>query len=127
MKVKCIDIKKLNKDGIYQSLTIGKKYIVLAIEFYDKSESTFSKFIGDFTIYRIKDNDGVVIPFPAKLFEIVSQKIPLIWILYQGGDCMYSILPKTWARSGFWEDYYNDEKSAIKDFEKVEREIISEE
>ncbi len=127
MKVKCVRNKRLNKEGIYQALTIGKEYIVLSIEFYDKSESTFSNLLGDFVVYRFKDNDGIVIPYPAKLFEIVSQKMPSIWIIQQGKGNTYSVLPKTWARSGFWEDFYNDDDSAIEDFEKAEREIILEE
>lgn len=126
MKVKCVDNKRLNKEGLYQSLTVGNEYIVLAIEFYDKSISPLSESVRDFALYRLRDNDGIVIPFPSKIFEIITQKMPSMWVPYQGKGNIYSILPKTWARSGFWEDFYNDEDGAIEDFKKAEREIISE-
>jgi len=126
LKVKCIETKRLNKEGSYQSLKVGKEYIVLAIEFYDKSKSTFSESIGDFTLYRIKDNDGVVKPFPAKLFEITSGNLPTCWVVYEEKDGSYSILPKIWARVGFWEDYYNDDDTALEEFLKAEKEMLSE-
>ena len=52
--------------------------------------------------------------------------MPSMWVPYQGKGNIYSILPKTWVRSGFWENFYNDEDGAIKEFKKAEREIISE-
>jgi hypothetical protein len=124
MKVKCIEIKRINKEGLYQSLTIGKEYIVLAIEFYDKSVSSFSESIGDFVLYRIKDNDGIVIPFPARIFEITSSSISLCWIPYYKNNDSFSILPKLWAREYFWDDFYNDEDKALLDFKMVEQELI---
>lgn len=127
MKVRCIDTKRLNGEGGYQSLKAGMEYTVLAIEFYDKSESSFSESIGDFTLYRIKDNEGNVVPFPAKLFEITSEKLPACWVISKEKDGSYSILPKLWSRAGFWEDYYNDDDIAIEEFEKAEREILSQE
>jgi hypothetical protein len=127
MKVKCIETKRLDKEGSYQSLTVGKKYVVLAVEFYDRLTSTFSQSIGDFTLYRIKDNDGVVIPFPAKIFEIESEKLPTCWVVYKHKNDSYSILPSIWARVGFWEDYYNDEDTAVEEFIKAEKELLSQE
>jgi hypothetical protein len=124
MKVKCISTKRLDNEGTYQALTIGKEYIVLAIEFYDKSISTFSNSLGDFIVYRLKDNDGVVIPYPSKLFNISSGKLPSCWVSYKRDDGSFSILPDTWAREYFWDDYYNDEDGALEDFTKSEKEII---
>ncbi|QIB70559.1 hypothetical protein Ami103574_15215 [Aminipila butyrica] len=127
MKVRCIDTKRLDGEGQYQSLKVGMEYTVLAIEFYDKSESSFSESIGDFILYRIKDNDGIVIPFPAKLFEITSEELSACWVVNKEKDGSYSILPKLWSRLGFWEDYYNDEDTAIDEFEKAEREMLLQE
>lgn len=30
MKIKCIKTERLNKEGVYQALTIGKEYTVLS-------------------------------------------------------------------------------------------------
>lgn len=126
MKVKCINTERLSKDGKYLALTVGKEYTVLAIEFYDKSISLFSNSVDDFVLYRLKDNDGVVIPYPSKLFCIVSGKLPSCWVSYKIGHDLYSILPNVWAREYFWDDYYNDDKIAQDEFEKAEREILLE-
>lgn len=127
MKVKCIRTERLNKERTYQALTIGKEYTVLSIEFYDKSESQFSNSLGDFIVYRLKDNDGIVLPYPSRLFDISSSRLPSCWICYKKGHYSYSILPNTWARESFWDDYYNDDDIAIEEFTKAEKEILSEE
>jgi hypothetical protein len=85
MKIKCIKTERLNKEGVYQALTIGKEYTVLSIEFYDRLESTFSNSLGDFIAYRLKDNDGIVIPYPSKLFNITSGELPSCWVSYRSG------------------------------------------
>jgi hypothetical protein len=43
------------------------------------------------------------------------------------GDDSFSILPNTWARKYFWDDYYNDDNYAIDEFNKYEKEILAEE
>lgn len=126
MIVKCVDTKRVDKKGDYFSLTCGKEYVVMAIEFYDKSIATFSVSIGDFTIYRLKDDDGVVMPYPSKLFEISSNKIPSCWVSYKMGDDAFSVLPHDWARDYFWDDFYNDDDIAIREFMQNEKEILSE-
>ena len=125
MKIKCISTVRPNKKGVYEALTIGKEYTVLSIEFYDRLESTFSNSLGDFIAYRLKNNDGIVIPYPSKLFNITSGELPSCWVSYRTGDFSYSILPDSWARESFWEDYYNDDVVAIEEFAKAEKEILS--
>lgn len=120
MKVKCI-----NNPTPYEDLTVGKEYIVLAIEFYDRVESTFSEFMGIFIVYRLKSDNGVVIPFPSNLFEITSNKLPSSWVSYQRIKEEYSILPKEWACDYFWDNYYNDNNDAIQAFEREEQLILS--
>ena len=119
MKVKCI-----NNPKPYEALTVGKEYVVLAIEFYDKTE--FSKFLGDFVVYRLKSDDGVVIPFPSNLFEITLNRLPSSWVSYRRNNEAYSILPRTWARDYFWDDYYNDNADVIQAFRTEEKLILSE-
>lgn len=127
MKVKCIDRKINNQGKVYSNLTLNKDYIVLAVEFYDKEISTFSKTIGDYILYRIEDNDGTVMPLPSKLFTIVSSQLPRGWTSYRDNDECYSILPKDWAEPSFWEDFYNDDYNTLAIFENVRNQIYSEE
>lgn len=127
MKVKCINNKISNKEKIYTNLTLNKDYIVLAIEFYDKEISIFSNSIGDYILYRIEDNDGLVKPIPSKLFTITSGKLPECWISYRDDDECYSMLPKEWAKTSFWEDFYNDDYKTLEVFKSVKKQIYVEE
>jgi putative DNA primase/helicase len=127
MIVICKSKDKICKEGYYNALTIKKEYVVLAIEFYDKSTSEFSKALGDYVIYRLKDNDGVVLPYPSKLFDIKSGRHSSCWISYNKDNESFTILPYSWARKNFWDDYYNDDFSAIEDFISAEELILSEE
>lgn len=123
MKVKCIETKRPNKDIKYNSLTIGKEYIVLSIEFYDSDVSSFSKSIGDFVLYRIEDDDGTIIPYPSIIFLVTSNKMPECWVPYPISIDSYSILPREWARENFWDDFYNDKEDVIEVFESTKRYI----
>jgi hypothetical protein len=113
MKVKCVETKRPNKNNKYSSITKGKEYLVLSIEFYDNSISFFSKSIGDFVLYRLEDDDGVVIPYPSSIFEIVSNKISYCWVPYREANDSYSLIPLQWAYRSFWDDFYNDEPRAL--------------
>jgi len=121
MRIKCVNT---DQDGRYDAVSVGKEYIVLAIEFYDRMKTHFCDSIGDFVLYRIRDDDGVVIPYPSLLFDIVSNKNPSCWVSFKEED-MFSILPNTWATKYFWDDYYNDVESALFDFLEAEKEIIA--
>lgn len=124
MKVKCIDVKKPNKDSNFRGLTVGKEYIVLAVEFYNNT-SIFSNSVGDFAIFRLEDDNGTVIPYPAKLFEITSGRMPKFWVCYTNDGISYELLPSRWARRNFWDDFYNDEPNTIKDFADAKQDIYS--
>jgi hypothetical protein len=126
LKVKCISLTKLVKNGTYDSLRVGHEYVVLAIEIYDHSRSTFSQSIGDFVLYRIRGNDGFISPFPAKLFEITKASLGTNWVSFRESDDSYSLLPEKWARKSFWDDYYNDDDYAHRDF-KIEEELMLDE
>jgi hypothetical protein len=127
MKVKCTDNKINNKEKVYSNLTPNKEYIVLSIEFYNKEISTFSNFIGDYILYRIEDDDGLVKPLPSKLFTIISSQLPRCWISYRENEECYSILPREWAKPSFWEDYYDDEYNALAVFQSVKNQIYADE
>ena len=58
-------------------------------------------------------------PIPSKLFTIKSSHLPKCWITYRDNDECYSIIPSEWAKPSFWEDFYNDEYSALTVFKSV--------
>jgi len=125
MKVTCISKNRINHDGLYDELKVGQEYTVLAIEVYDRAVNTM---IEDFVIYRIKETKiyKTVIMYPAKLFKVTDPKLSSRWIIRMGANGLFNILPKSWARDGFWEDYYNDVESALQDFKKEEEIMLSE-
>lgn len=126
MIVICKSKDKISKEGYYNALTIEKEYVVLAIEFYDTATSESSKAVNDYVIYRLKDNDGVVLPYLSKLFNIKSGRHSSCWISYNKDNESFTILPYSWARKNFWDDYYNDDFNAIEDFISAEKLILSE-
>lgn len=127
MKVKCIDNKINNQKKVYINLTKGKEYVVLSIEFYNKETSPFCNFIGDYILYRIEDDDGLVKPIPSKLFTIVSNQLPECWVIYYENNECFSILPSEWASPSFWENFYNDDYNTLEVFEKIRNQIYADE
>ena len=125
MKVKCINIKRPNRDNVYDSLTVGKEYLVFTIEINDPASSV-AKFTGDFVVYRLIDDDGVVIPYPSKIFEITSGKLSPNWLYINYKDGI-EILPELFAGEFFWDDFYNSEPYALEVFEKVKEQLYNEE
>lgn len=121
MIVRC---KVRNQPNISSRLTVGKDYIVLAIEVFN-SGSLYAKEIGDTVAYRLEDDDGIIIPYPAKIFEIKNNSLSSSWVAIKR-EGVFSVLPESWARDGFWEDFYNDVPSAITDFNKIKQVIYSE-
>ena len=126
MKVKCLNRNKINGQGAYSGVKINNEYIVLSIEFYNYN-SSFSKSIGDNILYRLLDDDGVVIPYPSTIFEVVSDKTSPTWIFCKENDESYSLIPREWARKSFWDDYYNDVEDAIYDFNYVKEKLYYDE
>jgi hypothetical protein len=80
MKVKPIKIElddeqkkffKSSSTSRYQ-ITPGKSYLVFSIEFVPGS-------VTDFTLYRIVDDGGRLLPVPACLMEIVDRRCSKLW------------------------------------------------
>lgn len=126
VRVLCRSVQKPVQQGHFSNLTIGKEYPVLSIEFYNSEVSSFSNTIGDFVIYRLRGDDGVILPYPSKLFEVVSNKMASRWIPYKRNDDNFVLVPISWAREYFWDDFYNDENDALLDLIKEEKIIIQE-
>jgi hypothetical protein len=120
MKVRCKQI--INEHTQQQQaaspwLTIGKKYIVLAIEVYPTKN-----------LYLLVDDSSNQAPglHDARQFEVTSHAIPSNWVINPGDLEVVTIGPKAWQESDFWEACYNGNSIAL-DIYKHEARIIYEE
>jgi len=114
--VKIIDVAgKLQKTSHW--LTIGKRYTVLAVENDGKSG----------LLFRVMSDDGFT-PIVAdwRQFKLISSSLSSTWIgsLDKNGDLM--LAPNAWTRPGFWEDYFNREPEAMKQFAQAREAIEAE-
>lgn len=120
MKVKCINIcNERTKEHINTSpwLTIGKEYLVLEMSVYP----------GKKILYRLpSDENNSPVLFDSAQFEVVSGKIPTTWVIDQSKYSL-TLSPLVWKKSGFWEDVFNYEDSAIEIYKKEARKILEEE
>ena len=98
-------------------LTIGKSYSVLAVE--NDGESGL--------LFRVMSDDGFT-PILAdwREFKLVSSRLSATWIgsLDRNGNLM--LAPKAWTRPGFWEEYFDREPEAMKQFEQARKAIEAE-
>ncbi|SFM52059.1 hypothetical protein SAMN03159341_1422 [Paenibacillus sp. 1_12] len=124
MKVRCRDVVNPSKGTRFMALTRNTEYVVLSMEFY--GDSLFAKSKGDFIIYRIIDDDNLLKPYPASIFEICSNRLSSCWVCYRNKDDAMQVLPQEWAYNGFWEQYYNDEPNALLKFDLAKKQIYSE-
>lgn len=120
MRVTCIENRE-----VYTNVTVGKEYVVLAIEFFN-SNTSFSKELGDFVAYRLRSDDGIVIPFPSNIFRITCNRMPTRWISFRESQSDFSIVPKEWAIKYFWDKYYNDDSEILMAFKREEQLVLSE-
>jgi hypothetical protein len=106
MIVRCI--KLLNRDGTPKDgktdswLTIGNAYYVL--EICRSNDCIKYRLVGDFS------------PTPAlheaEKFEIVSNQIPDGWVFQLYGRADWTIGPKAWSATGFWESFFDQDETA---------------
>ena len=110
MKVKCV--KNHTRNNKSYDIKIGDDYFVLQIEF-DSKDSAFSTLFDDFVQYRIIDMNGIMMPIPSNLFEIVDNRIPDNWIFNKVSADLFELMPKEFLNDGFLEDYYDGESYAV--------------
>lgn len=120
MKVKCIKIyNEHTKEYTDKSswITVGKEYIVLAIEVRPHKVS-----------YLIaSDSDQMPILANAIQFEIISGKIPSSWQITSDVFAFLVFEPKAWHEPGFWEDCYDHDPKAGEIYRREARKIYEEE
>lgn len=120
MIVKCIKrTSSVTKQETQKSngLTVGKEYTVLAIGISSKNGISF----------RLVHDDGQTPAlFDIQQFQIVSPQIPRNWTIHLDRYGGLDICPTTWARLGFWEDFFDDKTEAINQFVQEQKIIMSE-
>lgn len=121
MKVKCIKIINEHTNEEQQVspwLTIGKEYIVLAIEVFAKK-----------TLYLIVDDSNNQAPglHDAKQFQITSRHIPSNWKINQGDLEIVTLGPKAWQEPTFWDSCYDGDTKGLEIYKREARIIYEEE
>ncbi|CAN5363078.1 hypothetical protein BH10PSE19_BH10PSE19_20610 [soil metagenome] len=121
MKVKCKQI--INEHTQQQQntstwLTIGKEYIVLAIEVYPAKN-----------LYLLVDDSSDQAPglHDAKQFEVLSHHIPSNWVVNPGDLEVMTVGPKVWQEPTFWEDCYDNHPATLALYKREARIIYEEE
>ncbi len=106
MKVKCVKLfdnsGKENKESSW--LSIGKEYVVLEIESYP-GKNILYRLVGD-------NEDESPALYDARQFKIISSVLPSSWTIHQVNNLIVQG-PKSWQKSGFWEECYEHEPQAL--------------
>jgi hypothetical protein len=82
----------------FPDLTRGNVYRVIGIEADD---------------YRLMNDHGRPYLYPSKAFEVVDARRPREWISSRGDSGEQYAYPPTLNKPGFWEDYFDDRRSAV--------------
>ncbi len=121
MKVKCTKIINEHTQKEQETspwLTMGKEYVVLAIEIYSTKN-----------LYLIVDDTSNKAPglHDAKQFEVLSHKVPSNWVINPGSLEILTISPEDWQKSTFWDECYDGNPLALEIYKREARIIYEEE
>jgi hypothetical protein len=110
MKVRCLRIaspatgEELDKSSW---LTVGREYVVLQIVALPGRE----------VLLRLEgDKPGSPGLWESSLFETVDTGIPASWSAHVDEDGNLSIGPDAWRRQGFWDDFFDDDPEAVREY-----------
>jgi hypothetical protein len=120
MKIKCIRIYNEHQQESQSKgawLTIGKEYVVLAIEV--RQDKVSFLIASDYNEQPILQN--------AMQFEILTKTIPTTWQIAPGVIELFTVEPQSWSVPGFWEDCYDHEPKALEIYKREARIIMEEE
>lgn len=120
MKVKCIKIYNEHTKEYQEKsawLTVGKEYIVLAIEI--RRDKVLFLIASDSNEQPVLQN--------AIQFEVLSKKIPSTWKIFPGVLEIFTLEPKSWQEPGFWDECYNHDPAALEIYKREARIIMEEE
>lgn len=101
------------------SLTINKEYDIITINYNKDSNGNCSY------IYRIIDDESRIYLVPSGILMVKVFEIPEGWVIEEDAPGCITIEPKEWNGNfyrgtySFWEDFYDDRKTALIAFVKV--------
>jgi hypothetical protein len=98
-------------------LTIGREYLVLSVAAQP----------GGRVLVRLIDNEGdSPSVWDARMFTTTSTRIPQLWGIRLDDDGVLTLAPPHWQRAGFWEDYFDDNPRAVREFQTALRALQAE-
>ena len=95
-------------------VTIGNEYLVLALEFVDKSE-----FYGAGVVLEMRDDFGRWAMFPLLLFEVVDPRPSRYWIAQKTKDNSLTLGPPSFFRRYYHDDLTDGVPEVVDDFRQV--------
>ena len=116
MKVRCVRL--LNSKGLPEE---HSEWVVLEKIYHVLELSAGRERI---TVRILGEIEMTPAIYDLRQFEIVSPKIPPNWILCRPTLDQIEFTPASWARSGFWEDFFNGMPDAINCFETERQKIM---
>ncbi len=132
MKVRClknlIDDDLAEKVGLpdcgfrnYQSVTVGKEYVVLGLSYDPIAEYHAGKPFVD-----IKNDNGDLSTVPIYMFEVVDETVSMYWQVKFNGDLL-TLYPESFYRYEYYHEDLADGVPEIKaDFERLCQEFEQE-
>jgi hypothetical protein len=117
MKVRCIKLTDSMGNPRERStrLSIGSVYHVLEV-IQDTHHRWLLRLSGD-------GPNGVAI-FGLDQFEIVSPRIPNIWIARWNSQGGFSLTTEAWSHPGYWERFYDRDPEARRVFEDEKTKLV---
>ena len=118
MIVKCISLLDASGQTVDSSpwLKLKKEYVVLGIEENSLREKC----------YLVETRSGKLETlgfFSSLAFKIVDKSWPETWVK-ESINGEISIAPRSWQRTGFWEDFYDGESQAVDTYRKERDKIL---
>jgi hypothetical protein len=110
MKVRCIRIINPvtgSPEERSDSIRIGEEYVVIEVVASPRRDIKL----------RLYPTEGAPGLWASEMFETTDESIPSNWTAAVSGAGFLSVRPARW-RSGFWEQYFDDEPEAVAIFEE---------
>jgi hypothetical protein len=112
MKVRCVKVVSETTGAPLRKspwLTVGALYNVLTISADPEGQ----------VLFRLVGNDDAKPGlFSSKQFEIVDGSLPTCWRAKSKENGGVQLAPVAWLRDGFWERYFDGERTAIEEFQE---------
>jgi hypothetical protein len=120
MKVVCRQLKSATTGEALTSspwLTIGREYLVLAIE-ADPSRGVS---------FLVEGDQPGPTYWDAALFELAASHVPSLWVSALDESGALTLAPAEWQSNGFWERYFDKVPDAVSVFESARAALLAEE